>query len=852
MNDFGDDVDLQYEGRPKEQYGISSHLPNYFKAVIKFIEESSIEEVLYLRKCLAQEILHLSEATSEENQRLISTLKPHIRAMFTKNRRNVVLEKLLLKRAIRLSGCHEIMSREPEILDLLDRSTFGVVTDSADSDGSAPAERIPIPPTGFWRMLNDDELQKQWSRKIPDIPRGSKAQRPPSVEIWWGSWEWSKMYEKILEGVRGGIWKSMKISELQVAPALIFPVVQGSPVKVRPCVDLRRRNAVFYTVEKMRLLNNRATRELQFRLMAKGEEYPLAFHSKKDLMQDLSRERALVNAIKAGQAVEDRNEAFQPLESISGSSTSFFPYASQHDLAGWYYQTPVKSPESNTVWLSVPNSVSKDQLGLDIPNADSVLVDSWLSIEKAVEAGFCIDKAPRKSTQRGVLVKVPVRWVCLSSDGAVFGSIVSVHECVGQSEALMLLTNCALRIPSTIYVDDANLQDRMECIDSAAFLYSFTLLMIGRIEAEEKFKIMKNSSPLSRDELISASLVHLGLSHTLYPQLGEIHYQVPESKSEKLLSLIDGAVLDIKGELMDPESGLESARRKLVLDTILAISGLFRWHEQLSRASSLFASTLNYWMDPLKFSRGIKKRARRKGLIHNLLTMREIVVRRKPSILSFRSTGKTIINLFSDACGEFSSIQKMIKAGKSPTNEDIRKAEIQLGGYMRWQGHRYIWFYRVSSVPDWIMLSSSGIHIGIFELLAYCINIRWAMTMGVSQSDYLFVSHCDNLGDCFSLVRSASSCEVVRSISSSWFLTAEDLEIEYYPVWLSGSRNVVADKASRLRKIEHIRKMFPDAIIRHQGIPALYADLVMSTEKHYELLTGIDPGGANAKRIRAR
>lgn len=82
----------------------------------------------------------------------MSETKPHIRRMYEKTGRNLVMEEELLRWAIEESKDEEdIQNRKEEIMKGLDREWVGFRTD--------PAADEMIPTCGFWRILREEEYR---------------------------------------------------------------------------------------------------------------------------------------------------------------------------------------------------------------------------------------------------------------------------------------------------------------------------------------------------------------------------------------------------------------------------------------------------------------------------------------------------------------------------------------------------------------------------------------------------------------------------------------------------------------------------------------------------------------------
>ena len=96
-------------------------------------------------------------------------------------------------------------------------------------------------------------------------------------------------------------------------------------------------------------------------------------------------------------------------------------------------------------------------------------------------------------------------------------------------------------------------------------------------------------------------------------------------------------------------------------------------------------------------------------------------------------------------------------------------------------------------------------------MLAIAIMFRWAVcNLGLHCAKVHIVAHCDNAGDCYSLSSCTSSCLVCRTLAICFYRYTTSLDLVWFPSWIMGSRNSLADAASRVSKTSLIESIYPE------------------------------------------
>ena len=104
------------------------------------------------------------------------------------------------------------------------------------------------------------------------------------------------------------------------------------------------------------------------------------------------------------------------------------------------------------------------------------------------------------------------------------------------------------------------------------------------------------------------------------------------------------------------------------------------------------------------------------------------------------------------------------------------------------------------------------------------------------------------MGDSFALVRCTTKCIISRILAGSWFRLCSSKGVQYYPSWISGSRNKAADAMSRLMCIETLMEMFPQTKIINEKIKEILATIITEMSIESKKYDDICPGGVRAKK----
>ena len=778
--DFKRVLDEVTEG---QSYGVHSQYPNYFEETIRWNKRTSAQETKLKFADTAKQLIFVEGTFKSDNELFIQTLPEHGRKIFQTNKRNVLMEKWMLQGALSVAP-PEIKSRADEISAVLDRAGEGFSVGSPDGP-------VEIPTSGFWNLKEADDLKKEMAAAGKTKLKTGAAARIPPEGVWFDEKDQETLWDKVYgKEIRRGLWVQIRAEEITFECAMVFPVIQGLEQKLRPCVDFRKKNIWMVAQEFMRLVGVRGSREIQFRCLSSHGRSPMTFFGRRDTKIDVSKEKSLRDALRNGeeqarasaQAVqqkESNSDKYGPgAEADKDTAFAFVPNFFCIDLEAWYYQAFCKNPELNCMWIPVPKS-------------------------RLHQAKFPV-KCP-KSGQHFQAIKSYV---------LVFGSLVSVHECVACSEVLMLWSVLLLRIIIQVYIDDGMGCARRNCLKEAQALYLVALAVAGKPESTEK----------RLSHLLQRCIVMLGIAYEIGDRM--ISASIPEERAAILTGQLQEAVTAVRAGNLKREL-LESIR------------GSFRWCTQMSRSATLYAAVLNNWCKADWFKKKIKKKSFRKLLIFQLDILGGMVKENRKHTLSLDSVEQSLLHVFSDAAGEFEAIQHKQRKGLPITDKDILNAEIFVGGWINLgpSGSKKAFRIRITTVPRWV-LDSVTLHIGIFEILGVLCVFSF---LGIKvTSGRVVVCHLDNLGDTWALSRMATSCVVSRAVACAFLIYVEENDLNYYPAWIAGERNVLADAATR--KFEIIRQVFPETELSFPK-EALVQYWWRLAEGHFRNLSQVDPGG---------
>lgn len=122
-------------------------------------------------------------------------------------------------------------------------------------------------------------------------------------------------------------------------------------------------------------------------------------------------------------------------------------------------------------------------------------------------------------------IKVRICWGCFRADGSLFGTLVSVNECLGGSERMNLILNSVMKLLTMMYVDDIIGGARPGLAKMSSALVSLYLAVVGKPESNEKAQVQVEDA--EKDGKIQEALVHLGMVYKRLPRLRKITLEVP-------------------------------------------------------------------------------------------------------------------------------------------------------------------------------------------------------------------------------------------------------------------------------------------------------------------------------------
>eukprot|EP00392_Amoebophrya_sp_AT5.2_P014291 g14439.t1 len=464
------------------KYGAGSVLPDCVRDCIRFVKESSIEELTAKNRFVARMMVRV-HADPYEAEKLEHMQLPQHLATLYRDKCFLFMEKLAVWA---INESPELQQRKDETLSIFAKMKRGLST------------RGEISPSGFWRLLPTHEREANKMEAESEI-RNQSTRKP--YDHWASEAQIEEMLRQTETNIKKGIWKVLNIPHGGVEAKKVFPVEQSQ--KTRLCCDFRMRNLMMYALEKMRMLGVRATQEATARCMSPFADQCSLSAFKSDMKADVDTEKANREATKesATAEAEARHKAdFEFLaqsarkleqrideNTIGDAPYGFVPFSSKKDLSAYYYQYGVDAPERNRLWVPLPRS--------------------------------------KRGSRRGA----PRSWLLIESICSLFGSLGSVYECVHGSEVHMLIINRILRVITTIYIDDLHSQSKEELAEQDAALVSLYLSLAGWPESEEKREC--------HGRKLKRSLIVLGVAYDLGPDARWISMSIDPSRIDKLLDM---------------------------------------------------------------------------------------------------------------------------------------------------------------------------------------------------------------------------------------------------------------------------------------------------------------------------
>jgi len=262
------------------------------------------------------------------------------------------------------------------------------------------------------------------------------------------------------------------------------------------------------------------------------------------------------------------------------------------------------------------------------------------------------------------------------------------------------------------------------------------------------------------------------------------------------------------------------SRRRMDDVKMLKLMGVYRWSLQLSKAATFFAGYANTWCNPDFMRKNIQVKEQRKQLLQLVLNLERKAMEFTGVHFGADLIRNEILHTFADASGEFDEVQKFQMAHPSVAVPGyiVQSAAIWLGGFVRFKARKSgvvfarAWRMQIRSIPKFCT-DISIMHIGIFEMMAILITISYSRLIGISMENADIIQHCDNLGDVFILIRGATKCKCSRAIGMTFFDEMVKNGYGFYPAWISGKRNILADAASRPDKLQLVKQLEPSLIV---------------------------------------
>eukprot|EP00392_Amoebophrya_sp_AT5.2_P019227 g19981.t1 len=336
------------------RYGAGSVLPECVQDCIRFVKEASVEELMVKSRTMARMMLRVHEDLHELEKLEHMQFPPHLVTLY-RDKCFLFMERLAVWA---IAESPDLQPRKQEILSIFEKMKKGLST------------RGEISPSGFWRLLPEDERQANRMEAEAEI-RNQTSRKP--YDHWASEAQIEEMLRQTEKNIHKGIWKVLNISQEGAEAKKVFPVEQGN--KTRLCCDFRMRNLMMYALEKMRMLGVRATQEAMARCMSPFAEQCSLSAFRSDMKADVDTEKANRAATKEDatqEAVARYKADFEFLvrsarkleqrieENVVGDAPyGFIPFSSKKDLLAYYYQFGVDAPERNRLWVPLPRHVAQ-------------------------------------------------------------------------------------------------------------------------------------------------------------------------------------------------------------------------------------------------------------------------------------------------------------------------------------------------------------------------------------------------------------------------------------------------------------------------------------------------------------
>eukprot|EP00392_Amoebophrya_sp_AT5.2_P009688 g9716.t1 len=562
--------------------------------------------------------------------------------------------------------------------------------------------------------------------------------------------------------VAAGKW--VVVPKSKSPPAVCFPVRQKT--KTRLCIDLRQHNKCVRVKEKMRLLGTRATAEIITRLASDKATPVTLFQCKRDVTEDVAVERRLVkNLANAKAAAGDGARDFGPsiAEDVCDRygdpdfASSFIPVDETKDVETYYYNFAAACKELNS--FAVPK------------------------LSEAEKTAFAQGLTPPKiATDR--------EWDAIESLVTVFGSLVSVYEDVGVSEALMVCKVVALRKLAPVYIDDVHILDRKKSTPSSSALVDLFLALIGfpqQMHKQAKNYADPTGGVAGFAEALRRSLVSLGLAYTRSQDEDSMSISVPADKIGRLGEMLRQVLAAIRDRCL-MKADVESAR------------GMFRHCAQLSLGAAGIAKALDPWR-AADFARRIKDAKQRRQLTAAVTMLLCCVESFKPKVIA-KGFPAVVRHVYGDAAlGDLSKARPAARKGWV----DVSGCGIHIGALLVDQNFAGAsgFTHQIREMPAWAV--SLRPDIAFFETLCAHVAQNFFATE-LCTPPAMCVHHVDNTAECYAIVKGSS-----LSISTQLVLMGLHADIsarEVYWAWIASERNL-SDPLTRLEKMEELQKALP-------------------------------------------
>ena len=650
----------------------------------------------------------------------------------------------------------------------------------------------PIAGTGVYRKISGEEMEERMTRAEKEMGKREKAKgqftkkslrkNPPK---WMSQAQHKRMWVEFKETrEKMGCFEEIEESELKETPVYSFGVEQKN--KLRPCMDFSLRNLCSFSGEKLSMPSFSKVGAMTRTLMTFGASllFPL-FQVRSNLKRDVDNEKLKRNVVEMrtdiDQFVEESFNAMADGEKVkekekkeTGKQKSeldrehpFCPHISKLDFSKYYYQLQPNSCNNNIICYWCPRELDQESKGVGKGGGEQTEAEYFKSTNEKGES-------------------VEGRYRYFRSSCLLFGSLHSVYGALRLSCALSFILDREGLITTDIYVDDSIVQSRPQCEDDDSDAVKFFYQSIGLTLSVGPGK--EEHSNQGDIEILGVGARRKGKDEEEVNGLGdkgqegEWEFFMSEERTKYAVDIIEEGIRQLRSKKLRFEH----------LEGALGYLNFFFSIDPNRSGKNNIQAAYSYIKNENHFAHVMKSPEERACLIKVLNQLKVLVQSQDGLILDRGNLERPVRHIYSDAALE-------------EVDGELRFAD--MGGMC--PRTKTAWRCRVEfakHVPKKHIPRCKDIH--LWELMAVLINVRAYVhgdfgvieeSQGAREKNEIVVSHIDNLGGSFSLVKGVSKHQLSTSVCQ--FIHRCTRRVFSYYVWIFGGRNP-ADAPSRMVKGE--------------------------------------------------